>query len=68
MSKPARRGLDAAFGGIRTTLEEQRAIWLEALHEDRVVALVHLDRDVLEVERPADGLRPLKAVREQFGA
>lgn len=36
MNKPARRGLDAAFGGIRTTLEEQRAIWLEALHEDAI--------------------------------
>lgn len=33
---PARRGLDAAFGGVQTTLEEQRAIWLEALHEDAI--------------------------------
>jgi hypothetical protein len=31
-----RRGLEAAFGGVRTTLEEQRAIWLEALHEDAI--------------------------------
>jgi ketosteroid isomerase-like protein len=31
-----RRGLDAAFGGVRTTLEEQREIWLEALHEDAI--------------------------------
>lgn len=31
-----RRGLDAAFGGGRTTLAEQRAIWLEALHADAI--------------------------------
>ncbi|MFW6093871.1 MAG: nuclear transport factor 2 family protein [Pseudomonadota bacterium] len=31
-----RRGLDAAFGGIETTLDEQRTIWLEALHEDAI--------------------------------
>lgn len=31
-----RRGLNAAFGGVRTTLEEQREIWLEALHEDAI--------------------------------
>jgi ketosteroid isomerase-like protein len=30
------RGLNAAFGGVRTTLEEQREIWLEALHEDAI--------------------------------
>jgi ketosteroid isomerase-like protein len=32
----ANRGLNAAFGGVRTTLEEQREIWLEALHEDAI--------------------------------
>ena len=31
-----RRGLEAAFGGVRTTLQEQREIWLEALHEDAI--------------------------------
>ena len=31
-----RRGLDAAFGGARTTLDQQREIWLEALHEDAI--------------------------------
>lgn len=31
-----RRGLDAAFGGQRTTLAEQREIWPEALHPDAV--------------------------------
>ena len=30
------RGLDAAFGGVKTTLEQQREIWLEALHEDAI--------------------------------
>jgi ketosteroid isomerase-like protein len=33
---PSRRGLAAAFGGVRRTLEEQRAIWLEALDEDAI--------------------------------
>jgi hypothetical protein len=31
-----RRGLDGAFGGKRTTLDEQREIWQEALHEDAI--------------------------------
>jgi len=35
-AKQQRRGLDAAFGGVRTTLEEQRAIWPHALHEDAI--------------------------------
>ena len=30
------RGLGAAFGGVRTTLAEQREIWPEALHEDAI--------------------------------
>lgn len=34
--EPKRRGLEAAFGGIATTLHEQRAIWLDALHEDAI--------------------------------
>jgi hypothetical protein len=32
----ARKNLGDAFGGKVTTLEEQRAIWLDALHEDDV--------------------------------
>ena len=36
MSKQPTRGLDAAFGGVQTTLAEQREIWLEALHEDAI--------------------------------
>jgi ketosteroid isomerase-like protein len=34
--KRAPRGLNAAFGGVQTTLAEQREIWLEALHEDAI--------------------------------
>jgi ketosteroid isomerase-like protein len=30
----AKKTINDAFGGQLTTLEEQRAIWLEALHED----------------------------------
>jgi ketosteroid isomerase-like protein len=30
------RGLNAAFGGVKTTLAEQREIWLEALDEDAI--------------------------------
>ncbi len=30
------RGLNAAFGGVQTTLAEQREIWLEALHPDAI--------------------------------
>src|SRR5215467_9888364 len=30
------RGLNAAFGGVKTSLAEQREIWLEALHEDAI--------------------------------
>lgn len=30
------RTINDAFGGARTTLDEQRAIWAEALHEDCV--------------------------------
>src|SRR5258705_5728177 len=32
----ARKNLGDAFGGKITTLEEQRAIWLDALHEDAI--------------------------------
>src|SRR5262245_35734062 len=30
------RGVNAPFGGARTTLDEQREIWLEALHGDAI--------------------------------
>ena len=32
----ANKTLGDAFGGKSTTLEEQRAIWLDALHEDAI--------------------------------
>ena len=32
----ARKNLGDAFGGKITTLDEQRAIWLEALHDDAI--------------------------------
>jgi ketosteroid isomerase-like protein len=35
-TKRTPRGLNAAFGGVQTTLAEQREIWLEALHEDAI--------------------------------
>jgi len=51
----ARRGLDAAFGGIETTLEEQRAIWLEALHEDAIWEGPTFEQPVYMVGRSAVG-------------
>jgi ketosteroid isomerase-like protein len=36
MTKQPPRTLNAAFGGVRTTLTEQREIWLEALHVDAI--------------------------------
>ena len=32
----ARKNLGDAFGGKITTLEEQRAIWFDARHEDAI--------------------------------
>ena len=50
-----RRGLDAAFGGVRTTLEEQRAIWLEALHEDAIWEGPTFETPIYMVGRKAVG-------------
>lgn len=50
-----RRGLEAAFGGVRTTLEQQRAIWLEALHEDAIWEGPTFDTPVYMVGREAVG-------------
>jgi ketosteroid isomerase-like protein len=50
-----RRGLDAAFGGIETTLEEQRTIWLEALHEDAIWEGPTFEAPVYMVGRSAVG-------------
>jgi ketosteroid isomerase-like protein len=50
-----RRGLEAAFGGVRTTLEEQRAIWREALHEDAIWEGPTFETPVYLVGREAVG-------------
>lgn len=52
---PARRGLEAAFGGVRTTLEEQREIWLEALHEDAIWEGPTFEQPIYMVGRAAVG-------------
>jgi ketosteroid isomerase-like protein len=52
---PSRRGLDAAFGGKPTTLEEQRAIWLEALHEDAIWEGPTFETPIYMVGRAAVG-------------
>ncbi len=48
-----RRGLGAAFGGEPTTLEEQREIWLEALHPDAVWEGPMFERPVQMIGREA---------------
>jgi len=50
-----RRGLEAAFGGVRTTLEEQREIWLEALHEDAIWEGPTFETPIYMVGRAAVG-------------
>jgi hypothetical protein len=51
----SRRGLAAAFGGVETTLEEQRAIWKEALHEDAIWEGPTFDPPIYMVGRAACG-------------
>lgn len=53
MSK--QRGLDAAFGGAQTSLEEQREIWLEALHEDAIWEGPTFETPIYMVGRQAVG-------------
>jgi len=50
-----RRGLDAAFGGVETTLEQQRQIWLEALHEDAIWEGPTFETPIYMVGREAVG-------------
>jgi len=50
-----RRGLNAAFGGVRTTLDEQREIWLEALHEDAIWEGPTFETPIYMVGREAVG-------------
>jgi len=50
-----RRGLGAAFGGVRTTLEEQREIWVEALHPDAIWEGPTFDPPIQMIGREAVG-------------
>lgn len=49
------RGLGAVFGGVQTTLEEQREVWPEALHEDAIWEGPAFERPVCIVGREACG-------------
>jgi ketosteroid isomerase-like protein len=49
------RGIGAAFGGVKTTLAEQREIWLEALHEDAIWEGPTFETPVYVVGREATG-------------
>ena len=49
------RGLGAAFGGVETTLEEQREIWQEALHEDAIWEGPTFETPIYMVGRKACG-------------
>ena len=49
------RGIGAAFGGVKTTLAEQREIWLEALHEDAIWEGPTFETPVYVIGRAATG-------------
>jgi ketosteroid isomerase-like protein len=49
------RTIGDAFGGQVTTLEEQRAIWAEALHEDAIWEGPMFERPVQVIGREATG-------------
>ena len=51
----APRTLSAAFGGQLTTVDEQREIWLEALHQDAVWEGPMFEKPVSFVGRAAVG-------------
>jgi ketosteroid isomerase-like protein len=51
----ARKTIGDAFGGKVTTLEEQRAIWAEALHEDAIWEGPMFERPVQVIGREATG-------------
>jgi len=50
-----KRGLEAAFGGAPTTLDEQRGIWLEALHPDAIWEGPTFDPPIYMIGREACG-------------
>lgn len=47
--------INDAFGGQVTTLEEQRAIWLEALHEDAIWEGPTFEKPIQVIGREATG-------------
>ena len=49
------RGLNAAFGGVKTSLAEQREIWLEALDEDAIWEGPTFETPIYMVGRAACG-------------
>lgn len=51
----ARKTINDAFGGQVTTLEEQRAIWAEALHEDAIWEGPTFEIPVVTIGREATG-------------
>jgi ketosteroid isomerase-like protein len=51
----ARKTLTDAFGGKPTTLEEQRAIWAEALHEDAIWEGPTFEQPIQVIGREATG-------------
>ncbi|MBL8773571.1 MAG: PhzA/PhzB family protein [Phenylobacterium sp.] len=51
----ARKTIGDAFGGKVTTLEEQRAIWAEALHEDAIWESPVFERPIQVIGRQATG-------------
>ena len=51
----SRKTISDAFGGQVTTLEEQRAIWLEALHEDAIWEGPTFETPIQVVGREATG-------------
>ena len=50
-----RKSINDAFGGLLTTLEEQRAIWADALHADAIWEGPMFERPVQVVGREAVG-------------
>jgi ketosteroid isomerase-like protein len=54
-SMAPRKTLTDAFGGKQTTLEEQRAIWAEALHEDAIWEGPTFEKPICVVGREATG-------------
>ena len=49
------KSINDAFGGKLTTLEEQRAIWAEALHEDAIWEGPTFERPIQVIGREATG-------------